>query len=206
MIELHGFAKSSSVSRVRIALALKNLRYTDLDVDLSLHEQHESAFRALNPQAMVPVYNDDNSIISQSLAIIEYLDERYPEPPLLPRDLATRARARQYANIIVSDIAPFATKRVAAYLDDGLGLDEAARQRWLHYWLLEGLDSLELWLASARSITRFSVGNEISIADICLVPQLTLARRLKLDVEDFPRLCSIEAACLELDAFTNNLP
>ncbi len=201
MYELHDFARSSAAYRVRIALALKKIDYTSVPVDLVGGVQHEQAYRSINPQGLVPVYSDDRILLSQSLAIIEYLDERYPDPPLLPDDLEQRARARQFAQIIVSDIHPLNGFRVHTYLRDALGVAAGARRKWFHYWLLEGLDALELWLAAKGSAKRYCVGELPSIADICLIPQLDVARRNRIDIDEFPRLAAVETSCLALDAF-----
>ena len=206
MYELHDFARSGAAYRVRIALALKGLDYAAVTVDLNQSEQHDAGFRALNPQGMVPVYADEQALLTQSLAIIEYLDERYPEPPLLPEALTDRGRARQFAHLMACDIHPMNVHRVHVYLRDSLQLDTASRRRWFEYWILEGLDALELWLAADGIPGRYCVGDTVTIADICLVPQLELARRNSIDIADFPRLNAIESACLELDAFTLTHP
>lgn len=204
MYELHDFVRSSAACRVRIALALKHVDYTTINVALTAGGQHDPGFRALNPQGLVPVYSDENVVLTQSLAIIEYLDERYPDPPLLPAAIVDRARARQFAQIIAADIHPLNGYRVHSYLRDGLKLDTGGRRQWFHYWLLEGLDALELWLTAAGGSPRYCVGDQVSIADIFLVPQLDVARRSQLELEDFPRLCAIESSCLELEAFSAN--
>lgn len=206
MFELHDFLRSSAAQRVRIALAWKNIDYTRVPVDLVRGEQHDPDFRAVSPQGLVPIYGDEKILLSQSLAIIEYLNERYPDPPLLPDDPLGRARARQYAQIICADIHPLNGFRVHAYLRDTLRLDARARRRWFHHWLAEGLDALEVHLAANRGSQRYCVGDEVSIADLCLVPQLDIARRNRVDMDDFPRLVAIEAACLELDAFSSAGP
>lgn len=206
MYELHDFAHSSSAQRVRIALALKGIDHDRSEVALTRGGQHEADFLAVNPQGMVPVYSDEQVIVSQSLAIIEYLNERYPDPPLLPNDLAQRARARQLAQIIACDIHPLNALRVHTYLRDSLGSNIAARRKWFHHWLLDGLDAVELWLTAAGGDDRYCIGNSITIADICLIPQLEIARRNQLDVDDFPRIANIENNCRELAAFRDSSP
>ena len=206
MAEFHDFSRSSAAYRVRIALALKGLDPRRRLVDLVRGEQHEADFRALNPQGLVPVYSDDAVHLTQSLAIIEYLDERYPQPPLLPPEPAARARARQFAQIICSDMHPLNGYRVLLYLRDNLGADLARRRQWFQHWLLEGLDALELWLTAAEGRRTYCVGDHVTLADVCLVPILDLARRNGLDVEDFPRLAAVERACLELPAFRETHP
>lgn len=203
MYELHEFNLSTASYRVRIGLHLKGLTYQSVPVSLVKNggEQHLPEYRSLNPQGTVPTYNDESISLSQSLAILEYLEERYPEPTILPGDPMQRARARQLAQIIACDIHPMTNLRVLAYLRNVFKADVAARSQWFRQWLLDGLDALELWLAAERGSPRYCVGNEVSIADICLVPQIFQARRFKLSLDDFPRLTEIEGSCLELEAF-----
>ncbi|MGR8921672.1 MAG: maleylacetoacetate isomerase [Gammaproteobacteria bacterium] len=206
MYELHGFARSSATYRVRIALALKELGYEAVDVNLAAGAQHEPEFRTLNPQGLVPVYSDEQTVLTQSLAIIEYLDERYPEPPLLPQQPAARARVRQLAQIAAADVQPFGTPRVDAYLRNTLRLDAPGRRRWFQHWLLEGLDAIELWLTAEGGDGRYCVGDAVTLADVCLVPLVEFARRLRLDIEDFPRVAGIERSCMALPAFAATHP
>jgi maleylacetoacetate isomerase len=203
MFELHEFGLSVASYRVRIGLNLKGVHYKSIPISLVKGggEQHLPAYRALNPQGTVPTYTDNEICLSQSLAILEYLEERYPEPTFLPGDAVMRARARQFSQIIACDIHPLTNLRVLAYLRNAFEADQNARSQWFRHWLLEGLDALELWLAAERHRFRYSLGDEISLADICIVPQIFQARRFKLSLEDFPRLCEIEAACLELESF-----
>ncbi len=206
MYELHDFARSSSAHRVRIALNLKGVEYEPVPVALQEGGQHEPDFRSVNPQGMVPVYSDENILLSQSLAIIEYLDERYPDPPLLPRDMHERARARQFAYMIASDVHPLIAFRAISFLRDGFKIDTGGRRKWFNYWLIEGLDALELWLTAGGGTRRYCVGDQVTIADVCLVPQLEVARRNHIDLDDFPRLTSVETTCMALDAFRNAEP
>jgi len=203
MFELHEFNLSTASYRVRIGLNLKGVEFESIPVSLVKGggEQHDPEYRALNPQGLVPTYCDHDISLSQSLAILEYLNERYPEPGFLPDDALQRARARQIAQIIVCDIHPLTNLRVLAYLRNVFKADQNARSQWFRQWLLEGLDALELWLTAERGMSRYCVGDSVSLADICLVPQLYQARRFKLPLDDFPRLCEVEAACLESAAF-----
>lgn len=201
MRELYDFHRSSSAHRVRIALALKGLDYKAVPVALQDGEHLEAEYRTVNPQGLVPVYSDPHIMLSQSLAIIEYLDEAHPAPPLLPATPLERARARQFALLVAADIQPLTGLRVMSYLRDACRMDVAARRNWFNHWLMEGLDALELWMTAAERSTRFCVSDQPSIADICLVPQLAVARRSGIDVEEFPRLLAVEARCLELAAF-----
>lgn len=206
MRELHDFQRSSSAHRVRIALALKGLAYTAIPVALQEGEHLEAEYRTINPQGLVPVLRDREIILSQSLAIIEYLDEMYPAPPLLPSNLVERARARQFALLIATDLQPLTALRVMSYLRDSVRMDVAARRRWFNYWLMEGLDALELWLTAAERASAFCVGAQPTIADICLVPQLEVARRGGVDIDEFPRLAAVEKRCMALPAFQNTRP
>lgn len=208
MLDLHEFYLSAASHRVRIGLALKGLRYTSHPVSLVRGggEQLLSEYRAVNPQGLLPTLSDDEFILSQSLAILEYLDETHPQPPLLPSDPWRRARARQFAQIIVADIQSLTNLRVLAYLRTTLKATDVQRSLWFRHWLLEGLDALELWLAAGSQPHRYAVGDEVTLADICLVPLLHSARRFNLPLDDFPRLCEIEAACLALAAFQQAHP
>ena len=208
MFELHEFHLSTASYRVRIGLNLKGVEYQSVPVSLVKGggEQHSPEFRALNPQGTVPTYTDHDISLSQSLAILEYLEERYPEPTFLPGDALMRARTRQFAQIIACDIHPLTNLRVLGYLRNAFKADTNQRSQWFRHWLLEGLDALELWLAAERRAFRYSVADEVSLSDICVVPQLFQARRFKLSLDDFPRLCAIEAACLELNAFNSAVP
>jgi len=208
MLDLHEFYLSAASYRVRIGLALKGLRYTSHPVSLVRGggEQLLSEYRAVNPQGLLPTLSDDEFILSQSLAILEYLDETHPQPPLLPSDPRRRARARQFAQLIVADIQSLTNLRVLAYLRTTLKATDMQRSLWFRHWLLEGLDALELWLAAESQPHRYAVGDEVTLADVCLVPLLHSARRFNLSLEDFPRLCEIEGACLALAAFQQAHP
>ncbi len=201
-MELYDSNRSASAYRVRIALALKGLPYRSIPLSLSRGggEQLLAEYRAVNPQGMLPSLIDEDFVLTQSLAIIEYLDERHPAPPLLPGEPRQRARARQFAQIIAGDIQSLTNLRVLGYLRSVLGTTDVNRSLWYRHWLLEGLDALELWL-TAESTGRYCVGNSVSLADICLVPLLHSARRFALALDDFPRLCEVEEVCLDLPAF-----
>lgn len=201
MRELHDFHRSSSAHRVRIALGLKGLDYKAVPVALQDGEHLEAEYRTINPQGLVPVYSDPQILLSQSLAIIEYLDECHPTPRLLPATPLERARARQFALLVAADIQPLTGLRVMSYLRDACRMDVAARRGWFNHWLMEGLDALELWLTASERASRFCVGDDPTIADVCLVPQLEVARRSGIDVDEFPRLAAVEARCLALPAF-----
>ena len=202
------FGPSVACYRVRIALNLKGIGYETIPVSLIDNggDHHAADYRSLNPQGLLPTFSDNHVTLTQSLAIIEYLEESYPEPPLLPGSPAMRAKARQLANIMACDIQPLLGLRVLSYLRTRLRIPQSARANWFYHWLMEGLDSLELLLSSSLNRGRFTITDEPCLADVCLVPQLYAARRFKLPLDDFPRLTEIEAACLELPAFSEAEP
>ena len=208
MFELHDFGPSVACYRVRIALNLKGVSYQSVPISLIENggEHHTSQYHLVNPQGLLPTFSDNQITLTQSLAIIEYLNEIYPKPPLLPGSPIQRAKARQMANIMACDIQPLLGLRVLSYLRSRLKVPQVARANWFLHWLMEGLDALELLLGSSMNRGRFSISDEPSLADICLVPQLYAARRFKLPLEDFPRLTEIEEACMELSAFREAEP
>jgi len=206
-MELYDSNRSAAAYRVRLALSCKGLSHRAIPLSLSKGggQQLLAEYRAVNPQGMLPSLIDDDFTLTQSLAILEYLEETHPTPPLLPTGVRQRARARQFAQIIVSDIQSLTNLRVLSYLRSVLRTPDVARSLWYRHWLLEGLDALELWL-TAESTGDYCVGDSVTIADICLVPLLHSARRFALPLEDFPRLCEVEEACLVLPAFQQAHP
>jgi maleylpyruvate isomerase len=200
---LHNYFRSSSAYRVRIALHLKGLPFEYASVHLNRNggEQFLPAFSARNPQHLVPVLSDGDIDISQSLAIIEYLDETYREMPLLPATPRERARVRQLSLAMACDIHPLNNLRVLKYLSGPLAVDDAAKAAWIDHWHVAGLTALELDLARDQHRRRFCVGDTPTMADCCLVPQLFAASRFGLDLAPFPTLRAIDAACQELPAF-----
>lgn len=207
-MELHGFWRSQASHRVRIALALKGLDHRAIPVSLFGPDAANlsSEYRAVNPQGLVPTLVDARTTVSQSLAIIEYLDEICPEPPLMPARPADRAMARQLAQIVVCDIQPMNNLRVLHYLKARLGISDEQKDRWYRHWILEGFDALELWLASMRHSGPFALGPDVGLADICLVPQIEAARRFHINMDEFPRLAMVDEACAELPAFQAAAP
>lgn len=199
---LHGYFRSSAAYRVRIALALKGLAFTPVSVHLVRGggEQHAAAFKALNPLGLVPVLQHGGLHFSQSLAIIEYLEDTHPAVPLLPSTPALRARARQLALMIACDIHPLNNLRVLGYLASRYPVDQAGKADWMRHWMEVGFAALEAELAAAPS-TRFCVGETPTIADCCLVPQVFNARRFDVDLAPYPSIARIDAACAELPAF-----
>ena len=197
MFVLHDYWRSSAAYRVRIALALKGLDYERVPVDLLAGEQWAEANRAVNPQGLVPTLVADGLAITQSLAIIDWIDASYPEPPLIPRDPAARARVWAQALAIAADIHPLNNLRVLKRLKAQLGADQPAIDDWYRHWIGEGLDALEVM----GRVGPFLGGEAPDLADVCLVPQLYNARRFAVDIERWPRLAAADAACAALPAF-----
>ncbi len=191
---LYDYWRSSAAWRVRLALAAKGLAATQVPISLIGAEQRSPDHLARNPQGLVPVLADGPLLLSQSLAIIEYLDETHPDPPLLPADPAGRALVRSAALIIAADVHPLGNLRVLRWLREELGQDEAAVTGWLHQWMGTGLAALEAFATSHGG--RYVYGNRLSLADLCLVPQLYNARRFALPIAGLPRLLAAEAAVL----------
>jgi len=203
-MKLYGYWQSSSTWRVRIALAYKGLSWTDVPVSLinGAGEQHDPDYRQLNPMAQVPVLVLENGIqLSQSLGILEYLEERYPEPHLLPTGLAARARVRQFAEVINSGIQPLQNLSVLRRLSRESDMDS---RRWARSVIETGLDALEEMARSGRG--DFLVGDRPTYADVCLVPQLYNARRFGCDIVRWPRLGRSETAAMHLSAFNKTRP
>jgi len=205
-LELHTYFRSSAAYRVRIALNLKGLAYAPRFVHLAKGEQRQPGYRALNPQGRVPTLVADGLALAQSMAIVEYLDEAYPEPPLLPVDRLDRARARMLAQIVACDIHPLNNLRVLDYLKDHCGQDEATRMAWMRHWIGSGFEAFEAHLAALRGRGRYCVGDAPSVADVFLVPQVYNARRFCCDMQPFPRIRGIEEHCLSLPAFRAAAP
>ncbi|HEX3664330.1 MAG TPA: maleylacetoacetate isomerase [Rhizomicrobium sp.] len=205
---LYGYFRSSAAFRVRIALNLKGLAPEQKFVHLlrSGGEQHDDYYKAVNPQELVPTLVHDGEAIGQSLAIIEYLDEIWPEPPLLPREPRACARVRQLACIIACDIHPLNNLRMLLYLRDRLSIGEEARAEWQRHWIGLGFSTLEILLAQSSQTGRFCHGDTPTLADICLIPQMANARRVNLDLSPYPTLIRIEDHALAHPAFEAALP
>jgi maleylacetoacetate isomerase len=202
---LYDYYRSSAAYRVRIALNLKGLECERRFVHLRRGEQRAPAYLATNPQGLIPTLVVGERRLTQSLAIIEYLDETHPEPPLLPRDAEGRAFVRAIALAIACDIHPIDNTRVLAYLEKTLGIDQAGRDEWYRHWIREGFKAIEAMLAQ-REASAFCHGDTPTVADICLVPQVANANRFQLDLSPYPRIRAIEAACQELAAFRKARP
>jgi maleylacetoacetate isomerase len=207
-MKLYSYFRSSAAYRVRIALDLKGLPYETVPVHLTRGggEQLAPGYRKLNPQALVPVLEDGALVLTQSLAIIEYLDETRPQVPLLPKDPVARARVRALALAVACDLHPLNNLRVLNYLTGPMGLTNDARQTWYRHWIAEGLGALEASLAGDRETGRFCHGDAPGLADCCLIPQLANAHRFKCDVAPYPTLLRIEANCQALEAFRRAAP
>ena len=201
---LHDYYRSSAADRVRIALNLKGIEYESRAVNLVEGEQRASAYRALNPQGFVPMLEIDDHRLTQSLAILVYLDQRFPEPPLMPDDIADQAHVRALALTIACDIHPLNNLRVLKYLGGKLGQAQAARDQWYAHWITEGFEALEA-MAAQRS-GRFLFGNSPGLADICLVPQMYNARRFNVPVDNYPTLVRADASANALPAFAEAHP
>ena len=205
-MKLYDYFRSSAAFRVRIALNLKGLSAERAFIHLRRNDQSAPAYLTLNPQGLVPALEDDGQVFTQSLAIIEYLDETHPEPPLLPGHPADRARVRALAQIIACDIHPLDNLRVLRYLADPLGHDEATIGRWFNHWIAKGFQALEAFLAEDDQTGAFCHGDAPGLADICLVPQVFNARRYKLDLAPYKTIARVFETCMAKDAFEKARP
>lgn len=206
MMKLYDYFRSSAAFRVRIALNLKRLPVERTPIHLLRNEQSAPGYLALNPQGLVPALEEDGQVFIQSLAIIEYLDETHPEPPLLPGHPADRARVRALAQIVACDVHPINNLRVLRYLADPLGQDEATVANWYNHWIAKGFESIEKILASDGQAGNYCHGDMPGLADICLVPQVFNARRYKLDMSPYPTVMQVFDRCMTLAAFEDARP
>ncbi|HTL75958.1 MAG TPA: maleylacetoacetate isomerase [Casimicrobiaceae bacterium] len=207
-MRLYDYFRSSAAYRVRIALNLKGVAPDERTfVHLRMGGQRAQDYLALNPQGLVPALAlDEGAVLTQSLAIVEYLDETHPEPPLLPADPIGRARVRAIALSIACDIHPLDNLRVLNYLIGTLGVAREQKDGWYRYWIDVGFEALEKALARDRATGRFCHGDAPTLADVCLVPQMANARRFDIDLSPYPTLMRIESACLALPAFADAAP
>src|SRR5215467_9712571 len=199
-LKLYSYFRSSAAYRVRIALNLKGLGYDMIPIHLQKEGgiNRKPEYRAVNPLMRVPALTlDSGDVLTQSLAIIEYLDETHPQPPLLPQDPVKRAQVRAAAQLIACDIHPLNNVSALRYLKNALGQEQAKIDEWYHYWIIEGFTALEAMIAPAP----YAFGPEVTVADICVVPQVANARRLKVPLDDFPKIVAVDAACAKLPAF-----
>jgi maleylpyruvate isomerase len=202
-MKLYTYFRSSAAYRVRIALNLKGLEYDAIPVHLLRDggEQLQEQYRSINPSGLVPAFQDEYITLTQSMAILEYLEDAHPQVPIMPKDAAERARVRELAQIIACDIHPVNNLRVLRYLVHELGVSEEQKAEWYRHWLVGGLEVLEKHLARDPSAGPLCHGHTPTIADCCLVPQIFNAQRHGIDVSIYPNIARINAQCIEIPAF-----
>jgi len=205
-VKLYGYWRSSAAYRLRIALNLKGIERDDVEISLIDGEHRSPEYLAINPQGLVPALEEDGRIFGQSLAILEYLEETHPNPPLLPATPAERARVRQLALVIACEVHPLQNSGVRQHLREAHGLDDDGERAWFQHWLERGFTALEALIADHPETGEFCHGDTPTLADVCLVPQLYNARRGRLDLPPFPNLVRIDANCRALDAFARAAP
>jgi maleylpyruvate isomerase len=204
-VKLYSYFRSSAAYRVRIAFNLKGLSYDTVAIHLQKEggQNLKPEYKAINPQMRVPALRlDSGELLTQSLAIIEYLDEIHPQPPLMPSDPIGRARVRALAQLVACDIHPLNNVAPLRYLKNELGQEQSKIDAWYHHWVLAGFDALEAMVRPGP----YAYGADVTLADICLVPQVANARRLKVPLERFPKIVAIDAACAKLAAFERARP
>ena len=204
-MKLYSYFRSSAAYRVRIALNLKGIAYETISIHLvkegGLNRRPE--YRAINPQMRVPALTlDSGEVLIQSLAIIEYLDETHRDPPLLPADPIARAKVRAISEVIACDIHPLNNTSPLRYLKRTLGHEQTDLDAWYHHWILDAFPAIETMIQPGP----YAFGTNVTIADLCLIPQIYNARRLKVPLDDFPKILSVEQACLKLPAFDKARP
>lgn len=200
MFRLHGFYRSSASYRVRIGLNLKGVAWENLPKRLRGGEHRSAEFTALNPQQLVPVLEHDGRALNQSLAILEYLDDIVPEPSLLPRSAVDRATVRAFAQIVACEMHPLCNLRVLQFLESDMHAPKERVTHWYHHWMAAGFPALESMIARHGSESR-CFGDSITLADVCIVPQVYNARRFEFDLEPFPKVRSVVASLEQLPAF-----
>lgn len=205
-MKLYNFWRSGTSHRTRIALQLKGLDVEYIAVHLGKEAHLSEAFKAVNPQQLVPALDTGEQVLIQSPAIIEWLEESHPTPALLPADADARARVRALAAIVGCDIHPINNRRILEYLRKGFGADEAAINVWCGTWITAGFDAFEALLASDLQRGRFSYGDTPTMADVYLIPQVESAHRFKVDMSRWPLITAVDRVCSELDAFRQAAP
>jgi maleylpyruvate isomerase len=205
-MKLYTFFRSGTSHRLRIALNLKRVSYEQVAIDLRRENHLTPQYKSINPQQLVPALDVGGRILTQTPAIMEWLEERHPSPPLLPKDPEQRAQVRTLAAIVGCDVHPVNNRRILETLRKDFGADEDAINRWCRRWITEGFDALETLIADNVDRGRYCVGDAPTLADVYLVPQVESARRFKLDLSRWPTLMLIDRACGELDAFQRATP
>ena len=205
-MQLYSFFRSGTSHRLRIALNLKGLAYEVRAVDLRTEQHLGAAYKAIQPQGLVPALEHEGQVLIQSPAIIEWLEERYPAPPLLPSNPEHRARVRALAAIVGCDIHPMNNRRILEALRHEFGADDAAVNRWCARWIGDGFDAIETLLAADPRRGEFCFGAAPTLADVYLIPQVESARRFKLDLARWPLISAVDAACGRVDAFRRAAP
>jgi maleylpyruvate isomerase len=205
-MKLYNFFRSGTSHRLRIALNLKCLGFDYVAVDLRKNEHQGAAFKELNPQGLVPALVDGDHVLTQSVAIIEWLEERYPTPALLPTDVNDRCHVRALAALVGCDIHPVNNKRILDTLRTSFGADDAAINQWCGTWISDGFDAYEALLVADTRRSGFSFGSTPTIADAYLIPQIESARRFKLDLGRWPLIMAVDANCNALEAFQRAAP
>jgi len=200
-VKLYNFFRSGTSHRVRIALRLKGLDVDYVPVNLRTEQHLGAAYKALNPQGLVPALEQKGRVLIQSAAIIEWLEELYPTPALLPADIDERARVRALAAIVGCDIHPINNRRILESLRKDFGADEKAVTAWCQHWIVAGFDALETMLAADARRRDFCFGSAPTLADVYLVPQVESARRFRVDMTRWPRIQAIDDACAQIEAF-----
>lgn len=201
-MKLYSYFRSSAAYRVRIALNLKQLDYDLLPVNLLQSEQTSEAYRQINAQGLVPALEDNGQILTQSLAMLEWLEEICPEPSLLPGTPWEKAQIRSQAYAVSCDIHPVNNLRILKYLQGELGVDDQTKERWYHHWIETGFDALEAQLEASP----YCVGSTPTLADVCLIPQVYNALRFKVPMEKYPKILSVYEHCNQSDAFLKASP
>ena len=205
-MKLYNFFRSGTSHRLRIAMNIKGVSAEYIAVDLRVEAHLKKAFKSLNPQGLVPALVMDDKVLIQSPAIIEWLEETYPTPALLPKDAHDRAHVRAMAAMVGCDIHPVNNRRILEYLRKHFGSDEEAINAWCGTWISDGFDALEALLAADKQRAGFCFGNSPSLADVYLIPQIESSRRFKVDLSQWPLIAEIEKNCLQLEAFQKAAP
>lgn len=205
-MKLYGYFRSGTSHRTRIAMNLKQLDYESISINLAQDEQLQSTFKAINPQGLVPVLETKDLVMFQSPAILEWLEEAYPQPPLLPNDRAGRVRVRALSAMIGCDIHPINNRRILQYLRNELNVDESQVMTWCQRWISDGFAALESLLDEDKHRGNFCCGNRPTLADCYLIPQVYSARRFKVDLSPYPNIVAIDKHCHTLQAFIEAAP